>query len=155
MDPIIKCDWDEIQVPAKIQDLIERNIRTLSNSISSKSQTNGVMSIGVPAALELLDLKERWLTKKELQQSTDSPRSRVSKQICDDRKNDEESIQSNPTTLKLKTKKPESSNQVSQNELSKQVSSSNGGGNTNGQLYNLKEHSVNIRIKYNRQSSKD
>ena len=29
-------DWDEIEVPAKIQDLIEKNIRTLSNSMSSK-----------------------------------------------------------------------------------------------------------------------
>jgi hypothetical protein len=35
LDPVPSAlnalDWDEIEVPAKIQDLIERNIRTLSN----------------------------------------------------------------------------------------------------------------------------
>jgi hypothetical protein len=53
-------DWDEIEVPAKIQDLIERNIRTLSNSLSNKSDiyTHDM-------SLELKDLREKWLTKKE------------------------------------------------------------------------------------------
>lgn len=52
-------DWDEIEVPAKIQDLIERNIRTLSNSLSNKSEIYQEM------ALEFKDLREKWLTKKE------------------------------------------------------------------------------------------
>jgi len=69
-------------VPAKIQDLIERNIRTLSNSISAKnihSQVNGVMD-------DLKDLKEMWLTKKEQEEFIESPKSK--KQI-DDKKNGE------------------------------------------------------------------
>ena len=34
-------DWDEIEVPAKIQDLILRNIRTLSNgSLQNKATGN-------------------------------------------------------------------------------------------------------------------
>jgi len=38
VDPIKQSadDWDEIELPDKIQDLIDRNIRTLSNSQSSK-----------------------------------------------------------------------------------------------------------------------
>jgi hypothetical protein len=53
-------DWDEIEVPAKIQDLIERNIRTLSNSLSSKGDiyTHDM-------SLDIKDLREKWLTKKE------------------------------------------------------------------------------------------
>ena len=80
MDPIKTCDWDEIEVPASIQDLIERNIRTLSNSISNKSDKDysasfvnfggsGTINVGNGSAngatLDLRDLKERWLTKKE------------------------------------------------------------------------------------------
>ncbi len=56
VDPVKNCDWDEIEVPAKIQDLIERNIRTLSNSISNKSELNH-------EKLDLKYLKEKWLTK--------------------------------------------------------------------------------------------
>lgn len=44
LDPAVKSafsgllDWDEIEVPEKIQDLIEKNIRTLSNnSLQQKS----------------------------------------------------------------------------------------------------------------------
>ncbi len=51
-------DWDEIEVPAKIQDLIERNIRTLSNSISSKGDFHAM-------SFDIKDLREKWLTKKE------------------------------------------------------------------------------------------
>lgn len=40
-------DWEEIEVPAKIQDLIERNIRTLSNnSIHNKSSAIGTLLAG-------------------------------------------------------------------------------------------------------------
>ena len=46
-------------MPAKIQDLIERNIRTLSNSLSNKSEVYKEM------AIEFKDLKEKWLTKQE------------------------------------------------------------------------------------------
>ena len=57
VDPIkSQCDLDEIEVPARIQDLIERNIRTLSNSMS-KSELE---------RLDLKDIKEKWLTKKEM-----------------------------------------------------------------------------------------
>ena len=57
VDPIKSCfDLDEIEVPANIQDLIERNIRTLSNSISNK----------IEIERNLTDMREQWLTKKEL-----------------------------------------------------------------------------------------
>lgn len=46
-------------MPANIQDLIERNIRTLSNSISNKSGNEG-------SHMDWKALKERWLTKKEI-----------------------------------------------------------------------------------------
>jgi orotate phosphoribosyltransferase-like protein len=49
-------------VPANIQDLIERNIRTLSNSMSSKSELE---------RLNLKDMKEKWLTKKEMLMQSD------------------------------------------------------------------------------------
>ena len=58
VDPIKSADdWDEIEVPAKIQDLIERNIRTLSNSLSSKSEVYQEVAFGIK------DLREKWLTK--------------------------------------------------------------------------------------------
>jgi len=38
VDPTKQNDWDEIQVPVQIQALLERNIRTLSNSMSHKSE---------------------------------------------------------------------------------------------------------------------
>jgi hypothetical protein len=60
VDPIKTTDWDEIEVPATIQDLIERNIRTLSNSISNKSDNENAYN-----SLDWKVLKERWLTKKE------------------------------------------------------------------------------------------
>jgi hypothetical protein len=60
VDPIKSVDdWDEIEVPAKIQDLIERNIRTLSNSMSNKSEVYQGMG------LDMKELREKWLTKKE------------------------------------------------------------------------------------------
>lgn len=63
VDPIKSCfDLDEIEVPANIQDLIERNIRTLSNSISNKSELERI---------NLNDMKEKWLTKKELMMQSD------------------------------------------------------------------------------------
>lgn len=94
VDPIKSCDWDEIEVPAKIQDLIERNIRTLSNSISNKSENNnsGYILNQMTNTLDLKELKERWLTKKEYfllknerntapnMQSLESPRNRVGTQ---------------------------------------------------------------------------
>lgn len=62
LDPIKSAftgfDWDEIEVPAKIQDLIEKNIRTLSNNSMPKCVKG--------TALDLKDVKELWLTKKEL-----------------------------------------------------------------------------------------
>ncbi len=61
-----QTDWDEIEVPAKIQDLIERNIRTLSNSMSNKSDNHsGLILNQVGHYIDLKELKERWLTKKE------------------------------------------------------------------------------------------
>ena len=68
VDPIKQSDLEEIEVPAKIQDLIERNIRTLSNSISNKSDIE---------KLDLKDMKEKWLTKIEIMMQTEtSPRNR-------------------------------------------------------------------------------
>lgn len=61
VDPIKSTDWDEIDVPAKIQDLIERNIRTLSNSSISTSNKNDIFE----DVQMFKDLKEKWLTKKE------------------------------------------------------------------------------------------
>lgn len=49
-------------MPAKIQDLIERNIRTLSNSLSNKGSMVQEM---MGAALGIKDLREKWLTKQE------------------------------------------------------------------------------------------
>ena len=67
LDPIKSaftgCDWDEIEVPAKIQDLIERNIRTLSNN---SLQPKNALTKTQETALDLKDVKELWLTKKEL-----------------------------------------------------------------------------------------
>ena len=40
--------------------MIERNIRTLSNSLSNKSEVYQDM-----ASIDLRDLREKWLTKKE------------------------------------------------------------------------------------------
>ena len=59
VDPIKTAvdDWDEIEVPAKIQDLIERNIRTLSNSQSNKGEVYQEVAFGIK------DLREKWLTK--------------------------------------------------------------------------------------------
>ena len=91
VDPIKSCDWDEIEVPAKIQDLIERNIRTLSNSISNKSidhATSGAVLLQMSSTLDMKEIKEKWLTKKEQfllknerntapnMQSLESPRNR-------------------------------------------------------------------------------
>jgi hypothetical protein len=89
-------DDDEIQVPKKIQDLIERGIRTLSHSLSTvKSNVNDIKSTAAQEAqeeratgikittlnrmlqqeqnkeaeaqlLEIKELKERWYTKMEL-----------------------------------------------------------------------------------------
>jgi capsid protein len=89
-------DEDEIQVPKKIQDLIERGIRTLSHSLSTvKSNVNDIKSTAAQEAqeeratgikittlnrmlqqeqnkeaeaqlLEIKELKERWYTKMEL-----------------------------------------------------------------------------------------
>lgn len=71
-------DWDEIEVPAKIQDLIERNIRTLSNNslqqnksatgLMSSPNVNAVAGGGTAPAerLDFKDMKEIWLTKKEM-----------------------------------------------------------------------------------------
>ena len=89
-------DDEEILVPKKIQDLIERGIRTLSNSISTvKSNVNDIQSTAAQEAQEELatgikiktlnkmlqqeqnkvaetqlqdikELKERWYTRKEL-----------------------------------------------------------------------------------------
>lgn len=86
-------DDDQIQVPKKIQDLIERGIRTLSHSLSVKSKTNAdVKSTALQEAYEeevtgittqnlnrmlemearpqdlseIKELRERWLTKREL-----------------------------------------------------------------------------------------
>lgn len=73
-------------MPARIQDLIERNIRTLSNSISNKSGNSGFLQVS--GHIDLNELKEQWLTKKEQfllknertsapnMQSLDSPRNR-------------------------------------------------------------------------------
>lgn len=47
-------------MPAKIQDLIDRNIRTLSNSQSNKGEVYQEVAFGIK------DLKEKWLTKQEL-----------------------------------------------------------------------------------------
>ena len=79
-------------MPAKIQDLIERNIRTLSNSMSNKSDNTanagGLILNHVGHVIDLKELKERWLTKKEQfllknerntapnMQSLESPRNR-------------------------------------------------------------------------------
>ena len=53
-------DWDEIEVPDKIQDLIEKNIRTLSNSMSSKGLNTS------DGCLDLRNIfREHWFTKKE------------------------------------------------------------------------------------------
>ena len=68
-------DWDEIEVPAKIQDLIERNIRTLSNNSSLQSKSLYVPQMKDDLLLERLDIKdmkEMWLTKKEMMQQTNS-----------------------------------------------------------------------------------
>lgn len=89
-------DDDEILVPKKIQDLIERGIRTLSNSLSTvKSNINEIkstaaqeqeeeMQTGIKIKvlnkmleqeqnkmaesqlLEMKELKERWYTRMEL-----------------------------------------------------------------------------------------
>ena len=67
VDPIKSCDLDEIEVPANIQDLIERNIRTLSNSMSSKNELE---------KMNLKDMKEKWLTKKEMLMQNESSRNR-------------------------------------------------------------------------------
>ena len=56
VDPIKTCDWDEIDVPARIQDLIERNIRTLSNSISNKSGNSSFLQVN--GHIDLTELKE-------------------------------------------------------------------------------------------------
>lgn len=61
VDPIKSCDLDEIEVPGRIQDLIERNIRTLSNSMSNKSDIYTPQDI-----IDLKDMREKWLTKKEM-----------------------------------------------------------------------------------------
>jgi hypothetical protein len=62
-------DWDEIEVPAKIYNLIERNIRTLSNN-SIQHKSVGSASLIPPGnpieTLDFKDMKEKWLTKKEL-----------------------------------------------------------------------------------------
>lgn len=60
VDPIKSADdWDEIEVPAKIQDLIDKNIRTLSNSLSSKGEACNNLTLNAK------DFREIWLTKKE------------------------------------------------------------------------------------------
>ena len=67
--------------------MILRNIRTLSNSISNKSDNGSGFYMG--GTIDLNELKERWLTKKEQfllknerntapnMQSLDSPRNRA------------------------------------------------------------------------------
>lgn len=56
-------------MPDKIQDLIEKNIRTLSNSISSKGLNNNSEN-----TLDLRNMfREHWQTKKEkMMAETDS-----------------------------------------------------------------------------------
>jgi len=67
-------DWDEIEVPAKIQDLIEKNIRTLSNNSLQPKSLGPIKISHDGTALDLKDVKELWLTKKELLQiSSEDP----------------------------------------------------------------------------------
>lgn len=86
-------DGDEIQVPQKIQDLIERNIRTMSNSLSAVNSNvaksgqadynvEEVQKLHIKALNKLLtsedendddsnlqeELKDSWYTKEELKQ---------------------------------------------------------------------------------------
>ena len=125
MDPIkTGDDWDEIEVPAKIQDLIERNIRTLSNSLSSKSDV-----YAHDMSLDIKDLREKWLTKKEKMLENQEEQIVSSAQIT---------LQSSRQT-KFKLKKPDAQ--------------TNEGQAKNG--YNLTEHSQNIRVKIDRQGSKE
>jgi len=58
------ADMDEIHVPESIQDLIERNIRSLSNGISHNSELQKVAF----ESLNTIDFREMWFTKKELLQ---------------------------------------------------------------------------------------
>jgi hypothetical protein len=101
-------------VPARIQDLIERNIRTLSNSISNKSDSSSILHVS--GHIDLSELKEQWLTKKEQfllknertsapnMQSIESPRNR---KVTDKTENGgEEARESNPL-VKYKQKKGE------------------------------------------------
>ena len=77
VDPIKSCDWDEIEVPAKIQDLIRESMRTLSNSLSTKNEISNSL-FTTDNKLDLKDLRERWLTKKELlMQNENSPRNKT------------------------------------------------------------------------------
>ena len=80
-------------MPAKIQELIARNIRTLSNSMSNKPEGYGRLILShMGSMIDLKELKERWLTKKEQfmlknerttapnMQSLESPRTRGQQQ---------------------------------------------------------------------------
>jgi hypothetical protein len=88
-------DGEEIQVPKSIQDLIVRNIRTLSNSLSSKNQSAKAIQEAIESAHEeikinsinksmlnnvtaadLKELRESWLTKAELRMLQRSPEGR-------------------------------------------------------------------------------
>jgi hypothetical protein len=75
-------DKDEIQVPKNIQEIIERNIRTLSNSLSTtnksamepETQVVKISTLNKALAatnpIDLKELQESWFTKNELEQNT-------------------------------------------------------------------------------------
>ena len=72
-------DEEEIQVPKNIQDLIVRNIRTLSNSLSTikSSEYEGHKAINkalvsLEKQIDLQELRDKWYTKKELQDRSES-----------------------------------------------------------------------------------
>ncbi len=75
VDPSKYNDLEEIHVPENIQDLIERNIRSLSNSITHKSTEGApkqsLFSHEEEAFLDRVDFQEKWLTKKELKEKLD------------------------------------------------------------------------------------